>query len=309
MSFLFAGNSRIVNSVLQFAAQKQFPHAIIIDGNKGTGRHTIAKFIAQAAVCDAQNSPCDNCKACNMAISSNHPDIIWISSEDNKKNISVNQIREVRSSAFIKPHMNASKVFIIEKADSMNDQAQNAFLKILEEPPQKVIFILLCENSSSLLPTVLSRCVTLTLTPPETADAADFIRQTTDYSVEDILSALQKSRNNIGAALSLLNNSDSFSDISARFLDLVLQNKSTLDLLKEIYPLEKDRVKVQSFIAELKALISDRIIEKRQNSRHLSRLIKIYDIICELEPLLITNINLSLFLTILVSKITGLKAN
>lgn len=303
MSFLFAGNTRTTNSVLQFAANRHFPHAIIIDGNTGSGRHTLARFIAKCAVCEGANAPCENCKACNMAISGNHPDIIWVSPEDSKKNITVNQIREVRAAAFVKPHMNGNKIFIIEKADSLNEQAQNAFLKILEEPPQKVNFILLSENASSLLPTVLSRCVILSLTPPETADAADYIRQTTDYSVEEILSALQKARNNIGLALKYLDENSPSENLATEFLDALLKNKSTLSILEMLYPLEKSRVEAEGFITELKSVLSDKMRENIQNSRNLLRLTKIYDTVCEFEPLLITNINLSLFFSALVSKL------
>lgn len=303
MSFLFAGNQRIVDSALHFAADKHFPHAIIIDGNQGTGKHTLARFIANSTVCLGDNSPCGVCKACLLTVGKNHPDIITIAPEDNKKTITVAQIRALRDEAFVKPHMASGKVLIIDKAHLMNAQCQNALLKVLEEPPKNVIFILISENANSLLPTVLSRCVLFNLVTPETSEAADYIRQTTNYSIDEILSALEKSRNNIGLALSVLSSKDNKISIAAEFSKAYFENKGDLALLKILFPLEKDRVKTQEFVKELKIILTEKLRVSYKNPRLSSKAIKVYDTLCEIEPLLITNVNLSLFLSAFVSKI------
>ena len=75
MSFPLAGNERIKAAVLAAIAERRIPHAILIEGDKGTGRHTLASFISEAAVCDGENAPCGVCRGCHLAKTSAHPDI------------------------------------------------------------------------------------------------------------------------------------------------------------------------------------------------------------------------------------------
>ena len=100
-----------------------------------------------------------------MAKAGNHPDISIIIPQKDKKNIVVEQIREVIKDASKKPYENAKKVYIIAYGDEMNEQAQNAFLKLLEEPPEYAVFVILAKNTASLLPTVRSRCEIIKFPP------------------------------------------------------------------------------------------------------------------------------------------------
>ena len=113
--------------------------------------------------------------ACKNAANHNHPDIIKIAPLEGKKNIAVSQVRELKSDAYIKPHMSQKKVFIIDYADTLNEQSQNALLKVLEEPPENVIFILIAETKASFLETIISRCVVLTLSTPERQTAVEYL--------------------------------------------------------------------------------------------------------------------------------------
>ena len=151
MSLNFAGNNRVKAATEKFIAEGSIPHAILIEGDIGTGRTTLAKHIAAAAVCGNVLAPCNNCRNCDLTNSGNHPDIIFVSPEEDKKNISVAQVRTLRGDAFIKSHMGGKKVIIISPAERMNEQAQNALIKVLEEPPKNVIFILIAENAAMML--------------------------------------------------------------------------------------------------------------------------------------------------------------
>ncbi len=304
MSFTFVGNPRVTQTVNHFIKDKHIPHAIIISGDEGTGKRTLAGYIAKAAVCLSENPVCDTCKTCRLFDGGNHPDIIYLSPEDKKKNISVFQIREMRSSAFIKPHMSGKKVFIINKAHTMNEQSQNALLKILEEPPKNVIFILISESLSAFLDTVISRCVTLQLVEPSFNEAMDYIRANTDYDLADIENATEISRNNIGKALNQLSRNSSFAGALAQeFLNALLAGESAYSLLQLVFPLEKDRVAAGEFISRFKLLLADKIREQHTNSIVVSRLLKFYDTVCQIEPHLITNINLSLFFAGMISRL------
>ena len=303
MSFTFVGNERILHTVNQFILANHIPHAIIIEGDKGTGRKTLAHYIAKAAVCLGDKPPCDSCKCCRLVDNKNHPDIIYVSPEEKKKNISVAQIRTLRNDAFIKPHMLGRKIFIINKAETLNEQSQNALLKTLEEPPENVLFILITESVSYFLDTIISRCVCLSLLAPSRQESIDYIKTTTDLSLKDIENAVDSARNNIGKALMLLGRSSTPTNaLAEEFAAQLFSGAPTIELLKSVRPLEKDRVAAGEFVAQLKMLIADKIRLENGNTIILPRLLGYYDTLSEMQPHLITNINLSLFFTALISK-------
>ena len=110
---------------------------------------------------------------------------------------SIKTVREkIRVDAYIKPIESKRKVFVLEHAELMSAEAQNAMLKILEEPPDSVIFILLTTSAALLLPTIRSRCLTLTLREPETDRAFTYIKQNSEYHDEEIKTALESTDNN-----------------------------------------------------------------------------------------------------------------
>lgn len=307
MSFAFAGNERAIEIVNGFISANRIPHALLISGEKGTGRHTVCKYIVNAAVCTGDNPPCGKCRECNIFLHNNHPDVITIMPENDKKNISVAQIRDMRSSAFIKPHMPGKKVFIIDFADTMNEQSQNALLKVLEEPPKNVIFILIAENASALLDTINSRCVKLELTVPSEENALEYLSAVTSYDKDDILNAVKAANSNIGAAIELLNPESELSKTPAEeFCKLLFCNANTYDLLKTVFPLEKSRKSCEAFIKEFKSILLKRIRSEHANELILCRMMRFYETVTASEPSLLTNINLSLYLNALVC---SLKAN
>jgi len=131
-------------------------HAYITD-------ESAAQLIATATVCNDRSGkrPCNDCVHCKKASRNIHPDITIIGKQDDKSIVSVDQIRELKKDVYIVPNESEQKAYIVQDADAMNINAQNAFLRILEEPPAHAVFILVSENPASLLPTVRSRCVEL----------------------------------------------------------------------------------------------------------------------------------------------------
>lgn len=307
MNFPLVGNSKINSALTNAIREKRLPHAILIEGDKGTGRHTLARYISTAAVCSADVSPCGECRHCKLSAGSNHPDITVTLPLDGKKNISVNQVRELRVEAFVKPHEAVCRVFIIDNADSMNEQAQNALLKILEEPPASVIFVLIAESKSAFLDTIISRCVVLTLSAPDGQTALQYIKENTEFSDEDIISALKEKQNNIGLAIELLNgNADSVTGAAAEeFLHQML-SKNILGMLSATAPFEKSRIDAERFFKDLKFKTALEL-RKRLNTPEAVTLSKFYTEIGLLEKTLITNINLSLLFCSLASKAYKLK--
>ena len=130
-----------------------------------------AVYIAATKVCsDPERPPCGVCQHCRKAFSGIHPDIITIDRDEEKNDITVDQIRQLVYDASVLPNEAENKVYIIRNAGAMNQNAQNALLKVLEEPPARVSIILLAENPGELLQTIRSRCALLLL-PPERTDA------------------------------------------------------------------------------------------------------------------------------------------
>lgn len=137
-----------------------YSHAYIVRGGSDNDRMDYANKLAQAILCSGSgNRPCMSCVHCDKSSRHIHPDIITIDRNPDSRAIYVDQIRALREDAVIMPNEAQTKVYIINYAGSMNVSAQNAILKLLEEPPDSANFILVADNPSELLPTVRSRCV------------------------------------------------------------------------------------------------------------------------------------------------------
>ncbi|MBQ1205812.1 MAG: hypothetical protein IIX67_01275 [Clostridia bacterium] len=129
-------------------------HAYIVDGADGVGKTEFALNAARAMLCTEKNKPCGYCKSCKMALSDNHPDIYVIGRE---KTANIDDVRRLIARASLKPNESEKQIFIVCNANKLREEAQNALLKLFEEPPATVAIFLLTESRSSLLPTVLSR--------------------------------------------------------------------------------------------------------------------------------------------------------
>ena len=101
MSFPLVGNSKIALAIGNALREKRLPHAILIEGDVGSGRHTLSRYLSAAAVCSGDNVPCGECRNCELHKSDSHPDIMVTMPEDGKKNIAVSQIRALRNEAYI----------------------------------------------------------------------------------------------------------------------------------------------------------------------------------------------------------------
>ena len=179
-------------------------HAYLLSGPAGCGKRTLAGLLSQALVCSgAGEVPCGACDHCRKAVAGVHPDILRVGNDG--KDITVSQVREVRSDAYIRPNEAGRKVYILENAQTMNGSAQNALLKLLEEGPAYAAFLLLSDNAGAMLPTVRSRCELLTLSPVTPAEAeAWLLRRFPDLPREQILDAAQRCEGVLGRAVAWL---------------------------------------------------------------------------------------------------------
>lgn len=141
-------------------------HAYILNGERGMGKKTVARAFSMTLMCESHGeSPCMKCHACKQIMTDNNPDVRWVT-HDKPNVISVDEVRrQINTDVQIKPYSSNYKIYIVDDADKMNQAAQNALLKTIEEPPSYVVILLLTVNKDMLLSTILSRCVSMELRP------------------------------------------------------------------------------------------------------------------------------------------------
>lgn len=161
----------------ELAGRGQLGHAFLLLGTDGKAPEETARYAAAVLLCSGQEQPCGHCVHCRKLKKGIHPDLIRVERVKDKREITVEQIRTLRQEAFVLPNEASRKVFLISEADTMNPAAQNALLKILEEPPAYAAFLLLGTNPGAFLETVRSRCTELRIlgeakTPVPSEEAA-----------------------------------------------------------------------------------------------------------------------------------------
>lgn len=151
------GNELLKHILSSAAESDTLCHAYIFEGAPGSGRRTAALAFALTAACKSETFPCLKCDNCRKLREGISPDFITVSPEGDRKTLGVESVRAIADSIYITPNDLDVKFYLIPDADNMTVQAQNALLKLLEEPPAGVFFFILCESSANLLPTVRSR--------------------------------------------------------------------------------------------------------------------------------------------------------
>ena len=216
------GQKQIKNHLQTAISQNSISHAYIFCGENGSGRKTLADTFAQTLQCEnyeENNDSCGHCKSCMQCVSHNHPDIKYITHE--KASISVDDIREqLNNDIGIKPYSSKYKIYIIPDANKMTEQAQNALLKTIEEPPAYAVIILLTDNLASLLPTIQSRCITLNLKPLSNNEIAEHLTTKLKLEPERAQIAAGFCQGNIGKAIEMAS-SDEFMEMKSLVLRLL----------------------------------------------------------------------------------------
>ena len=203
-------------------------HAYLIVGPRHVGKGTLAFNLAQALNCDGPELPCGQCRSCQRILEGKHADITPIGL-DSKTEIGIDDIRALQRIANLPPYEGKCKVFIIDDAEYLSTEAANSLLKILEEPPQSVVWLLLVAEEEHLLPTVISRCQRLELKPVPSEHVREAL--VNSYNVEDNRAKLlaQLCRGRFGWALSALANDDILEQRSQKIDSLVSLLTASLD--------------------------------------------------------------------------------
>ena len=223
------GHEQIIEHFKSALKDHQVSHAYILNGENGSGKSMLAKAFAKALVCEAgYGDSCNMCRACHQFDSGNHPDVKWVTHEK-ANSIGVDDVREqINNDIVIKPYSSKYKVYIIDEAEKMTVQAQNALLKTIEEPPKYAVIFLLTENAELLLPTINSRCVMLKFRNIKDTLIKKYLMekmQIPDYKADVCVAFAQ---GNMGKAI-MLANSDYFNEIKEEVVHL-LRNIDEMDV-------------------------------------------------------------------------------
>ncbi|MBQ8860350.1 MAG: hypothetical protein IJ015_03310 [Ruminococcus sp.] len=203
-------------------SSNRMPHAVLIEGGSKEERQNAVDFLSKSAVCSGTTPPCGVCKNCVKAQKNSHPDIYTPKLSGKTNIISVEAVRELIKDSSIIPNDADTKVFILYDTDKcMPEISQNAFLKVLEEPPQKTLFILTAENSKKMLSTILSRVQVFSL------KNEDDTNEEIDELARDIINGIVSlSEDKLLFATAKLNNRVIFKDVIKRVSEYLRQGLS-----------------------------------------------------------------------------------
>ena len=223
------GNEMVKDHFKRAIENHKISHAYILTGEAGMGRKSIANAFAMTLLCEKGGSePCMTCHSCKQVMSGNHPDLIYVKHEK-PGSIGVDDVREqINDTIMIRPYSSYYKIYIVDEAEKMTVQAQNALLKTIEEPPSYAVIILITTNQEAFLPTILSRCVQMKLKPLKDFTIKSYLTQNLHIPEKDADICAAFARGNLGKAIHLAS-SDEFKELFQKVMVLV-KNVGTMDI-------------------------------------------------------------------------------
>ncbi len=258
------GHEQIIANLQSAVRSDQVSHAYIFNGPDDSGKRMLAEAFAMLLQCESprDGEPCMECISCRQAQSRNHPDILYLTHE--KAGISVDDVRrQIVRDAQILPYRSRYKVYIVDEAEKMNAQAQNALLKTLEEPPSYVVILLLTTNADAFLPTVLSRCVQLNLKAVDDARIRAHLAQSCGVAGERADLCVAFAQGNVGRAMALAS-SERLGMLKERTFWLIpeLRGMPTYRIVQELDFFTADKEDTALFLDLLLLLFRDVLLYK-----------------------------------------------
>ena len=304
----FCYNKRAQETLAAFVNGGRFPHALLLEGPEGSGRRTFAREIAAALFCRGEHKPCGSCNQCRKVLEQNHPDVEYYGGDGSRRSFHIDTIRQLRQNAWLLPGEAPCRVCVLCGAENMTDQAQNALLKILEEPPEHTVFILTAENRAMLLPTILSRVQTIRLEPLTPAEILPVLRERCPDQPGKKLEWAAETADTIGQALALLADESlqKHAQLAQRMLEL-LCNGSEYDLLTAVEPVSRKREDLLEVCTQLRQLLTTELTraasggESRFSTRRITRMLEALD---DLLPRVQQNGNTLLLSTLLALRLS-----
>ena len=261
------GHEQIIEHLKTAIEMGKVSHAYILNGPDLSGKMMIAEAFARAPLCEKQDPDgCGECRSCRQSDDRNNPDIIYVK-HDKPNTISVDDIRtQLNNDIVIKPYSNQYKIYIVDEAEKMNQQAQNALLKTIEEPPAYAVIMLLTTNADSFLQTIRSRCITLNLKSVKNDVIKSYLmteKKIPDYQA-DVCAAFAQGV--VGKAIKLAS-SDDFNELKESALSLIkrLDDIDLYEMGEAIKQISDYKLQVQDYFDLITVWYRDVLYMKATN--------------------------------------------
>ena len=324
----FYGNKNALVQIGSALKNDKLNHAYLICGVEGIGKTTFAKYFAKSILCNDKKQSenglfaCGVCSSCSKFDNGSHPDAVEYGNMESsgKNSFHVKETRELKLETYVKPNESDYRINLLYNIQSMTTSAANSLLKILEEPPEHVIFIMTCDNKNALMPTVISRVIPINLAPlhvQEVYDAIINLMQISDSKLAE--TAAMQSDGILGKALDFITEQTQEDEkeskkksINIQELANILIQGNAYNSLAAVSKIENDRQKAIMLIEELRELFAQilrgneiKLTNKKSFNSHLtiSKISVIIEKLGELNEKLQANANVQLILTILVDTI------
>ena len=212
------GGDGVIGALERALVTDRLPPAMLLTGPAHVGKGTLALALARALNCQGEPRPCDECRSCRRIARGQHADveviapggICRVSDHDHSRShtIGICAVRRMEAAAAMQPYEGCRRVYIVDPADALTDEAENAFLKTLEEPPPAVTFLLVTERPARLHDTVRSRCQEWTLAPLPVADLATWLATERGVEAETAAVLARLAGGRVGWAITALDEGD-----------------------------------------------------------------------------------------------------
>ncbi|HET6266406.1 MAG TPA: DNA polymerase III subunit delta' [Acidobacteriota bacterium] len=257
----FAGNERIVEHFKKALERKQLGHAYLFSGPAGTGKSTLARLICKTLLCKkpGPNGPDNECASCHKFDSGNHSDFHYF--EPDGLYFKIDLVRQIIHQASLRPVESQWKTFVLEGADLMRDEAANALLKVLEEPPGQAILFLIAQSSEALLPTIRSRCQNFAFQPLQNREIERVLASSGEFDKKEAQERARYSQGSLGRARSL--DPDQYVQVRDKVLaalEAALAPKSYHILFDAIRAITVERTEMPERFLILEELIRDTLL-------------------------------------------------
>lgn len=319
------GHKNIISYLIEAADNKRLSPAYLFIGPDGVGKKTTALNLAKYLNCESLNQkPCDLCPSCKRIDSGNHPDVTVLTPSGKSGIINIDSIRDIRTNAYLKPYESKYKIFVLDNAEGLNQEASNSLLKVLEECPEGNIFILISTSAELLLPTITSRSQLLKFSVTAQNDVTDLLIK--KYGVENQKAQMitKLSGGRVGFAVEMINTDISIrkNEVIDSVQDVIMNNNLSgfKDWEKDDRPsFSEEMLYILSWFRDIllykvsqddKLMINyDRIneIKKMKDKISFDRLEGLMDKLIKLNTYVDANVNMKLIADALLCEIGNLK--
>ena len=285
------GNEKEKNNLQTIIETNKIGHSYMFIGTDGIGKKLIAKEFARKILCLSENKGCSSCQSCIEFQGDNHPDYIEIIPD--RKNIKIDQIRELQERVYEKPIISQKKVYIIDDSDLMTKEAQNCLLKTLEEPPQYIVIILIATDEDKLLNTIKSRCTKMVFSKLKVEELKKYLGDA--IVQEDIL---KRANGSIKKLIHIQENIETYIEINNTIENIT--NKSLLDVLRGADVFSKNKEIINEILEYISLIFYEKVYNYDNKQVKYINCIKIIE---EVKRRIVANSNFDMSIDYFLLKI------